>query len=75
MRLLLYKGLNLTITEGVITAAAGNEYSGEDVIRLLLNWGLNLTTTEGVMTAAAKNKQGGKKIIKMLLAQADAVPC
>ncbi|KAL9625060.1 MAG: hypothetical protein Q9160_000789 [Pyrenula sp. 1 TL-2023] len=57
------------ITEGVVTAAAANSWSGYEVIKLLLDRrGSEVPITEGVVTAAAAANSGtGYEVIKLLL--------
>jgi hypothetical protein len=51
----------IQITEEVVEAAAGNEYSGEQVMTLLLDRrGADIQITEEVVKAAAGNPDGGK---------------
>jgi hypothetical protein len=68
--LLSQRGNEITITQNIITAAAGNKIYGEEVIQLLLDErGNEITLTEEVITAAARNQVYGKKIIALLLDQ------
>ncbi len=66
MKLLLDR-TEVQVTEGVVTAAAGNKRSGEKVMKLLLDRkGTEVQITEGVITAAAKNESRGE-VMKLLL--------
>jgi len=69
MELLLNrKGSEVQITEGVVRAAAGNEWSGKAVMKLLVDRkGNKVQITEGVVTAAAGNSRSGEAVIKLLL--------
>lgn len=68
MKLLLDQGgSEVQISEDVVTAAAGNEWDGEFLIKLLLDERPSeVQITEAVVMAAARNT-GGKSIIKLLL--------
>ncbi|KAK3179011.1 hypothetical protein OEA41_001150 [Lepraria neglecta] len=69
MKLLLdRKGDEVQITEGVVTAAAGNKSRGGEMMKLLLDRkGDEVQITESVITAAAGNKSSGGEIMKLLL--------
>ena len=58
MRLLLQeRGKEISITESVVKAAAGNRYSGEAMMRLLLQErGQEISITDAVIEATAKNE-------------------
>ncbi|KAK3353751.1 heterokaryon incompatibility protein-domain-containing protein [Lasiosphaeria hispida] len=71
--LLGQRGAEVKITEGVVTAAAGNGSSGKEIMRLLLEQrGAEVKITEGVVTAVAGNQWSGKGIMKLLLEQRGA---
>ena len=49
-------------------AAAGNNWSGKEVMTLLLDrWGDQITITEEVVEAAAGNEGNGKEVMTLLL--------
>lgn len=56
------------ITEEVVKAAAGNLWSGKEVMMLLLEKrGADVVITEEVVKAAAGNKYSGEKVMMLLL--------
>lgn len=64
--LLDWRGSEIVVTEGVLTAAAGNPGQGKEVMQLLLEQrGSEVEVTEGVITAAAGNYGQGKEIIQV----------
>nr|KMM72211.1 hypothetical protein CPAG_08509 [Coccidioides posadasii RMSCC 3488] len=73
MNLLLdRRGADIKITENVLKAAAGNEYSGKEVMALLLNQqDADIKITEMVLKAAAENQKSGKEVMALLLNQQD----
>jgi hypothetical protein len=53
IELLLQRDASIEITEPIVTAAAGNEDSGEKVIQLLLQRDASIGITEAIVFAAA----------------------
>ena len=52
----------------MVEAAAGNEWSGEEIITLLLDQrGGDILITEGVVKAAVRNRGSGEGIMTLLL--------
>jgi hypothetical protein len=67
-RFLNRRGLEVPLSEDMITAAAGNEKNGRDIMSLLLEKrGREVKATEGVMKAALRNATSGREIITLLL--------
>ncbi|KAK7425121.1 general transcription repressor [Neonectria punicea] len=67
-RLLDQKGGQVTVTEKVVVAAAGNSRHGKGVMALLLDRrGHEITITEEVVKAAAANSWNGLDVIAFLL--------
>ena len=66
---LCLKGADVQITEKVVVvAAAGNYWSGKDIITLLLDrQGADVQITEVVVIAAVGNSGSGENIIRLLL--------
>ncbi|KAK4070042.1 hypothetical protein Purlil1_13560 [Purpureocillium lilacinum] len=68
MRLLLDRRRDISITDKVLRAAAGNKWCGAEVMELLLDRrGDEIIITGEVMTAAAGNWRCGKEVMKLLL--------
>jgi hypothetical protein len=67
MGLLLQRNAIIEITEAVVTAVAGNERSGKEVMELLLQRDAIIEITEDTATAAAGNRYSGKEVMKLLL--------
>ncbi|KAI4222446.1 MAG: hypothetical protein L6R40_008585 [Gallowayella cf. fulva] len=68
VQILLEEGADVQITEGVVKAAAGNYWSGKEIMTLLLDRrGADVQITEGVVKAAAGNRTSGKEIMTLLL--------
>ena len=66
--LLNERGDEVTITEWVVQAAAGNTGSGREIMELLLDRrGGQVDITEGVVQAAAGNTGSGREIMELLL--------
>ena len=66
--LLKQRGGEITITEGVIKAAVGNEMSGVDITHLLFDErGEEIHITEGVIKAAVGNEISGRPLTRLLL--------
>jgi hypothetical protein len=66
--LLDQRGDQITITEYLVTAAAGNEVNGKEVMKLLLDRrGDQITITEEVVMAAAGNTRKGNEVMALLL--------
>src|SRR4029077_17384263 len=65
MTLLLDRwGDQVTVTEEVVIAAAGNEKNGKGIMTLLLDRrGDQITVTEKVVIAAARNEENGKELM------------
>ncbi|KAK1673679.1 hypothetical protein BDP55DRAFT_555924 [Colletotrichum godetiae] len=63
------RGDQITITEGVVRAAAGNNQNGEEEVMTLLldRRGDQITITEEVVKATAGNEENGKEIMTLLL--------
>ncbi len=61
-------GGKVNITEEVVKAAAGNDWSGEDIMALLLDRRSGeVKITEEVVKAAAGNRNSGKAVMALLL--------
>ncbi|XP_044716492.1 NACHT domain-containing protein [Hirsutella rhossiliensis] len=62
------RGDQITITDEVVKAAAGNFRNGKEVMALLLDRrGDQITITDGVVKAAAGNEDEGKEVMALLL--------
>jgi ankyrin repeat protein len=67
---LMQRGLEVPLSEDMITAAAGNQAFGKDVMTLLLQQrGSEVKVTEEVIKAAAGNEAIGRDIMAFLLQQ------
>ncbi|RYP53788.1 hypothetical protein DL770_010981 [Monosporascus sp. CRB-9-2] len=67
-KLLTYYGDEVKITEEVVKAATGNEYSSKEMMALLLDQrGTEVKITEEVVKAAAGNGSSGKEVMALLL--------
>ncbi|KAI9661048.1 MAG: hypothetical protein M1821_009375 [Bathelium mastoideum] len=71
MAILLKKwGDEVSITEEVVKAAAGNGDNGQEIMKLLLEQrGDEVQITEEVVKAAARNGENGQEIMELLLEQ------
>ncbi|KAF8534445.1 hypothetical protein BDD12DRAFT_895913 [Trichophaea hybrida] len=58
---------DIQITEPIVTAAAGNRYSGKAVMEVLLSARPDIQITEPIVTAAAGNGRSGKAVMEVLL--------
>jgi hypothetical protein len=67
MEMLLSTCPNIEIIESIITAAAGNDHSGKEVMEMLLTTHPDIEITEPTVIAAAGNDCSGKKVMEMLL--------
>ena len=69
----LIKYKHTKIRKEVVKAAAGNRWSGKEVMTLLLEQrGADVVITEEIMKAAARNGRSGKEIMMLLLEQRGA---
>jgi hypothetical protein len=57
MKLLLQRDASIEITEAIVTAAAGNEYSGEEVMELLLETDRAFVAKSSLIAAAFFGRQ------------------
>jgi Cdc6-like AAA superfamily ATPase len=71
IQLLFDRGVHrdqISMTEAVVQAAAGNLWEGEAILGLLFDrWGDQVPVTEAVVVAAVKNTARGEDVVRLLL--------